>query len=59
MDYDKVKMERMADAIANNRIRDLWKMMQQIKGHNNVKSCSVDGHVTKEEITQQVFGKKI
>ncbi len=23
--YDKIKMERMADAIANNRIRDLWK----------------------------------
>ncbi len=45
-DYNKITMERMADDIANriNRIKDLWKDTQKIKGCINVKPGSVDEH---------------
>ena len=36
-------MERMAEAIADNRIRDLWKEVKKIKGRNNVSPANVDG----------------
>ncbi len=49
----------MADAIANNRFGDLWKESWAIKGHNNVTSGSVDGHVDEEKISQQIFGENI
>ncbi len=51
-DYDKIKMERMADAITNIRIRVLWKETQKWKGHNTVKTGQVHGHVYKESISQ-------
>ncbi len=44
-------MERMADDIANKRIRNRWKDIQKIKGCNNVKPGSVDGHVNEEEFS--------
>ncbi len=52
-------MERMADAIANNRIGDLWKETRNIKGRNNVKPGSVHGHVNEEEISERYSGKHI
>ncbi len=48
-------MEKVADAVANNRIRDLWKETHKIKGRNNVKPCSFNGHFNEEEIIQHVF----
>ncbi len=49
----------MTDAIANNKIGDLWKETWKIKSQNNVKPGSVDGHVNDEQISQQVFGENI
>ncbi len=45
-------------------VKNIWKYpcikkeTRTIKGRNNVKPGSVDGHVNEEDISQQVFGGK-
>ncbi len=42
-------MEKMANAITNDRIRDRWKKIQKIKVCNHIKPGNVDGHVNEED----------
>ncbi len=39
---DKIRMERMAEAISDNRSRDLFKELFMIKDRNNLASSNVD-----------------
>ncbi len=39
-DNDIIRMERMAETIADNRTRDLWKEVKMIKARNNVTYAS-------------------
>ena len=54
---DVLKMERMADAISNNKSRDLWKEVKKIKGRNCNIAGSIDGITDKEDIAS-IFGGK-
>ena len=45
-----IRMERMADAIVDNRTRDLWKEVKKIKGRNNVSPVNVDGATNVDDI---------
>ena len=54
---DVIRMEKMAQAISENRTRDLWKEVKKIKGRNNTAPCSVDGCVDDAEIVD-IFSEK-
>ncbi len=54
---DKIHMERMAEAISNNRTRDLCKELSKIKGRNNSAPSNVDGF-NNEHVIKQVFSTK-
>ena len=45
-----IRMERMADAIVDNRTRDLWKEVKKIKGRNNASPANVDGATNVDDI---------
>ena len=40
----------MADAIVDNRTRDLWKEVKKIKGRNNASPANVDGATNVDDI---------
>ncbi len=40
---DKIFIERMAEAILDNRTRDLFEELSKIKGRNNFAPSNVDG----------------
>ena len=42
-DRDNVRMEKMAEAISNNNMRDLWSEISKIKGRNNIVASNIDG----------------
>ncbi|KAG1676891.1 SCO-spondin [Nymphon striatum] len=44
-DNNKIRMERMTEAIVKSRTRDLWKEVRKIKGRNGAISASIDGVV--------------
>ena len=54
---DVTRMERMAQALSENRSRDLWKEVKKIKGRNNIMPCSIDGCVDNAKIAD-VFSEK-
>ncbi len=54
---DKVHIERMAEAISDNRTRDLFKELSKIKGRNNLAPSNVDGFNNEHDI-EQVFSTK-
>ena len=56
-DSEKIRLERMAEAIADNRTRDLWNEVRRIKGRNNIAPCKVDGVVGDKNISE-VFSEK-
>ena len=39
---DKMKMERMAEAVASSNMRNLWNEANKIKGRNNHKASDID-----------------
>ncbi len=49
---DRIKMTRMAEAISENRDRDLWSEICKIKGRNNKLPTNVDGVVGDENISE-------
>ncbi len=54
---DKILMERMAEAISDNRTRDLFKELSKIKGRNKFAPNNVDGFNNEHDI-EQVFRTK-
>jgi hypothetical protein len=54
---DNIRMERMAEAIADNRSRDLWKEVKKIKGRNNFAPANIDG-VTSDYDISNTFSEK-
>ncbi len=51
---DKIHMERMAEAISDNRTRDLFKELSKIKGRNNFAPSNIDAFNNEHDI-EQVF----
>lgn len=56
-DGDSIKMERMAQAIIDNRTRDLYTEVRKIKGRNNFAPANVDGYSNVSDISD-VFSNK-
>ena len=54
---DKIRMEKMAASIAENRHRDFWNEVRKIKGRDNYLPACVDGVNTDNEICD-VFSRK-
>ena len=48
---DKMKMERMAEAVASSNMRNLWNEVNKIKGRDNHKASNIDGINTDEGIS--------
>ncbi len=51
---DSIRTEKMAEAIADNRAKDLFKEARKIKGRYNAKPGSVDG-CTGDKKTYQMY----
>ena len=49
---DIIRTTKMAEAISENRNRDLWSEVRRIKGRNKFLPSSIDGVVSGEEISQ-------
>ncbi len=49
---DKIRTTKMAEAISENRTRNLWSEVHRIKGRNKFSPSSIDGIVGDEEISQ-------
>ena len=49
---DRIRTTKMAEAISENRNRDLWSEVRRIKGRNKFLPSSIDGVVGDEEIAQ-------
>ena len=49
---DRIRTTKMAEAISENRNRDLWSDVRRIKGRNKFLPSSIDGVVGDEEIAQ-------
>ena len=49
-------MERMAEAIENNRTRDLWEEVNRMKGRNRFVATNIDGATNEVEVTK-IFEK--
>ncbi len=45
-------MERMAEAISDNRTRDLFKELSKVKGRNNFAPSNVNGFINEHDIEQ-------
>ena len=56
-DQDKFRMTKMAEAISENRRRDLWKEVKKIKGRNNFSPSHVDGVTGDDEISHMFSNK--
>ncbi len=54
---DKIRMERIAEAISDNMTRDLFKELSKIKGRNNFTLSNVDGFINEHDI-KYVFSTK-
>ncbi len=54
---DKIRMERMTEAISDNRTRDIFKKLSKIKGRNNFAPNNVDGF-SNEDDNEQGFSTK-
>ena len=54
---DKLRMERMADAIVSNNSRDLWGEVKRIKGSNSTVASNIDGCSNNEDIAQLFCNK--
>ena len=54
---DKIKMEKMAEAISKDNSRDLWREVRSIKGANTTVASSVDGLSCSKEIAE-LFSNK-
>ena len=54
---DIVIMERMAEAIENNRTRDLWEEVNRIKGRNRFVATNIDGATNEVEVIK-IFENK-
>ncbi len=48
--YDKICMERMAEAISENRTKTFFKELYKIKGRNNFAPCNIDGFCNEHDI---------
>ena len=49
---DLIRTTRMAEAICDNRTRDLWAEVRKIKGRNKCQPSSIDGIVNEEDIAR-------
>ena len=49
---DRIRTTKLAEAISENRNRDLWSEVRRIKGRNKFLPSSIDGVVGDEEIAQ-------
>ena len=49
---DIIRTSKMAEAICDNRYRDLWAEVRKIKGRNKFLPSSIDGHGDDREIAQ-------
>ena len=49
---DLIRTTRMAEAICDNRTRDLWAEVRKIKGRNKFQPSSIDGIVNEEDIAR-------
>ena len=49
---DRIRTTKMAEAISENRNRDLWSEVRRIKGKNKFLPSSIDGVVGDEGIAQ-------
>ncbi len=49
---DKIRMERMAEVIFDNRTRDPFKELSKIKSRNNFAPSNVDGFNNEHDIHQ-------
>ena len=49
---DIIRSTKMAEAISENRNRDLWSEVRRIKGRNKFLPSNIDGVVGDEEIAQ-------
>ncbi len=54
---DKIRMERMAEAISDNRTSGLYKELSKIKGRHNFAPNNVDGFNNEHDI-EHVFSTK-
>ena len=54
---DRIRTPKMAEAISENRNRDLWSEVRRIKGRNKFLPSRIDGVVGDEEIVQFFFDK--
>lgn len=54
---DKIKMEKMADAIVSNNSRNLWQEVKKIKGSRNLVPACIDGINTSDGIAQMFSDK--
>ena len=52
---DRIRATKMAEAVSENRNRDLSSEVRRIKGRNKFLPSSIDGVVGDEEIAQLVF----
>ncbi len=50
-------MERIAQALLSNRLRDMWSEADKTKGHNQTSPCSIDGATCNKE-NANVFYEK-
>ena len=49
---DRIRTTKMAEAISENRNRDMWSELRRIKGRNKFLPSSIDGVVGDEKIAQ-------
>ena len=54
---DKIRMEKMAEAISRNSSRDLWKEVKSMKGANSCVASSIDGLSCSKEIADMFLNK--
>ena len=52
---DIIPTTKMAEAVSENRNRDLWSEVRRIKGRNKFLPSSIDGVVGDEEIAKLFF----
>ena len=54
---DRIRTTKMAEAISENRNRDLWSEVRRIKSRNKFLPSSIDGVVGDKEIAQPFSDK--